>query len=79
MMENIEHKYEWYLGESGKYIYDDEAIRYLTPRLAEAKQIITNIQESVEAMDLNGNIVNDYLEIGEALSMIELFLEMKKY
>lgn len=79
MMENIEHKYEWYLGESGKYIYDDEVIRYLTPRLAEAKQIITNIQESVEAMDLNGNIVNDYLEIGEALSMIELFLEMKKY
>ena len=79
MMENIEHKYEWYLGESGKYIYDDEVIRYLTPRLAEAKQIITNIQESVETMDLNGNIVNDYLEIGEALSMIELFLEMKKY
>lgn len=78
-MENIEHEYEWYIGETGEYIYDDEVIKYITPRLNEAKQILTNIQESIKDMELTGNIVNDYLEISEALSMIELFLEMKKY
>lgn len=78
-MENIEHKYEWYIGETGEYIYDDEVIEYLTPRLNKAKQILVNIQESIEAIELNGNTAVIYLDINEAFSMIELFHEMKKY
>jgi len=78
-MERIKHEYEWYLHQNNEYIYDDEVIKYLTPRLNDSRSILIDIKETIDNIDLDGNIVNDYLEINEALSMIELLLEMKEY
>ena len=72
------HKLEWYIQETNTYIYDDEVIKLLTPKLDESIKTLSSIQELIDTakQDLNSSLLTSkYLEYEELLSQIQVILE----
>ena len=72
------HKLEWYIPETNTYIYDDEVIKLLTPKLDESIKTLSSIQELIDTskQDLNSSLLTSkYLEYEELLSQIQVILE----
>ena len=72
------HKLEWYIPETNTYIYDDEVIKLLTPKLNESIKTLSSIQELIDTSnkDLNSSsLTSKYLEYEELLSQIQTILE----
>ena len=72
------HKLEWYISETNTYIYDDEVIKLLTPKLDESIKTLSSIQELIDTakQDLNSSLLTSkYLEHEELLSQIQVILE----
>lgn len=72
------HKLEWYIPETNTYIYDDEVIKLLTPKLDESIKTLSSIQELIDTSnkDLNSSsLTSKYLEYEELLSQIQTILE----
>ena len=76
------HKLEWYISETNTYIYDDEVIKLLTPKLDESIKTLSSIQELIDTakQDLNSSLLTSkYLEHEELLSQIQTILECHFY
>ena len=72
------HKLEWYIPETNTFIYDDEVIKLLTPKLDESIKVLSSIQESIDTskQDINSlSLTSKYLEYEELLSQIQVILE----
>lgn len=72
------HKLEWYISETNTFIYDDEVIKLLTPKLNESIEILSSIQELIDTSKQNNNsssLTSKYLEHEELLSQIQTILE----
>ena len=72
------HKLEWYIQETNTYIYDEEVVKLLTPKLEESIKVLSSIQELIDTskQDLNSpSLTTEYLEYEELLSQIQVILE----
>lgn len=72
------HKLEWYIPEINTFIYDDEVIKLLTPKLDETIKTLSSIQELIDTSKQNINspsLTSKYLEHEELLSQIQTILE----
>lgn len=72
------HKLEWYISESNTYIYDEEVIKLLTPKLDKSIKVLSSIQKLIDTskQDLNSSsLTTNYLEYEELLSQIQVILE----
>lgn len=72
------HKLEWYIPETNTFIYDDEVIKLLTPKLNESIKTLSSIQELIDTskQDINfSSLTSKYLEYEELLSQIQVILE----
>ena len=72
------HKLEWYISETNTYIYDDEVIKLLTPKLDKSIKTLSSIQELIDTSKQNINsssLTSKYLEHEELLSQIQTILE----
>lgn len=72
------HKLEWYIPETNTFIYDDEVIKLLTPKLDESIKVLSSIQELIDTskQDINfSSLTSKYLEYEELLSQIQVILE----
>ena len=72
------HKLKWYIPETNTYIYDDEVIKLLTPKLDESIKTLSSIQELIDTSKQNLNsslLTSKYLEYEELLSQIQTILE----
>ena len=72
------HKLEWYIPESNTYIYDEEVIKLLTPKLDKSIKVLSSIQKLIDTskQDLNSSsLTTKYLEYEELLSQIQVILE----
>ena len=72
------HKLEWYIPESNTYIYDEEVIKLLTPKLDKSIKVLSSIQKLIDTskQDLNSSsLTTNYLEYEELLSQIQVILE----
>ena len=72
------HKLEWYISETNTFIYDDEVIKLLTPKLNESIEILSSIQELIDTSKQNINsssLTSKYLGYEELLSQIQTILE----
>ena len=72
------HKLEWYIQETNTYIYNDEVIKLLTPKLDESIKTLSSIQELIDTSKQNNNsssLTSKYLEHEELLSKIQTILE----
>lgn len=76
------HKLEWYIPETNTYIYDEDVIKLLTPKLDESIKTLSSIQELIDTSkeDLNYSLLTSkYLEYEELLSQIQTILECHFY
>ena len=72
------HKLEWYISETNTYIYDDEVIKLLTPKLDKSIKTLSSIQELIDTSKQNNNsssLTSKYLDYEELLSEIKTILE----
>ena len=72
------HKLEWYIQETNTYIYNDEVIKLLTPKLDESIKTLSSIQELIDTSKQNLNsssLTSKYLDYEELLSEIKTILE----
>ena len=71
-------KYEWYENISGKLIClkGIAALQALMPRYEKALEALENINSILDGLQRCQNPINDYLEIAEALSQIEIISQI---
>ena len=68
-------KYEWYL-KSGRCLHGEDAYDYLMPKYRKARRVYYNILSLLHNYLPTGNLVNDYMDIEEILSVIMIELRM---
>ena len=76
------HKLEWYIPETNTYIYDDEVIKLLTPKLDKSIKTLSSIQKLIDTSKQNLNsssLTSKYLDYEELLSEIKTILECHFY
>lgn len=61
-----EHKLEWYIAETNSFIYDDDVVKLITPKLEKAKRCLEGVEDFIqftkdEGELTDGNIVSNYL------------------
>ena len=69
---------EWYIAKTNTYIYGDEVIRLLTPKLNDSINTLKSIQELIDSSknELNNSLITStYLEYEELLSQIQVILD----
>ena len=72
------HKLEWYMPELNSFIYDDEVIKLLAPKLDESIKTLSSIQELIDTFkqdSKSSSLTSKYLEHEELLSQIQVLLE----
>lgn len=72
------HKLEWYMPEFNSFIYDDEVIKLLAPKLDESIKTLSSIQELIDTFkqgSKSSSLTSKYLEHEELLSQIQVLLE----
>lgn len=72
---NKDHELMWYLEEINDYIYDEDVIKLISPKLKEAKALLKGIEDLIKTFkdegELNGiNQVQEYLGYDELLAEI---------
>lgn len=77
------NKNNWYLAEKNKWLYDRQALDYVTDKLSTSKRCMEDISRAIEIInELIGssnesvNIYDEYLDTAEKISLIEISLEM---
>lgn len=77
------NKNNWYLAEENKWLYDRQALDYVTDKLNISKRCMEDISRAIETInELIGssnesvNIYDEYLDTAEKISLIEISLEM---
>ncbi len=68
-------KYEWHL-KNGSCLYGEDAYDYLMPKYRKARRVYYNILSLLHSYLPTGNLINDYLDIEEVLSVITIELRI---
>lgn len=71
---DIKH-YEWYLG-NGRFLQGEEVLDYLMPRYRKAMRLYRFLLAQLRMFYPTGNLVNDYLDLKELLSLIGVQIEV---
>lgn len=72
------HKLEWYITETNSFIYDEEVIKLLTPKLSDSIETLDSIKKLIDSYKENLNLTSlttKYLEHEELLSTIQTIIE----
>ena len=69
------NKYEWFL-KDGECLYGKDAYEYLMPRYRKARRVYYNILSVLHNYLPSGDLINDYLDLREVLSLILIDLEV---
>ena len=72
------HKLEWYITETNSFIYDEEVIKLLTPKLNDSIETLDSIKKLIDSYKENLNLTSlttKYLEYEELLSTIQTIIE----
>lgn len=72
------HKLEWYITETNSFIYDEEVIKLLTPKLSDSIETLDSIKKLIDSYKENLNLTSlttKYLEYEELLSTIQTIIE----
>lgn len=72
------HKLEWYITETNSFIYDEEVIKLLTPKLSDSIETLDSIKKLIDSYKENLNqtsLTTKYLEYEELLSTIQTIIE----
>ena len=67
--------YEWYIG-NGKWLYGKDVSRYLMPKYRKARGLYFALLSELNQFVPSGNLVNDYLDLRELLSIINCQIEV---
>ncbi len=77
------NKNSWYLASNNTWLYNKEAFDYISDKLnrlimlkEEISKSIKEINELIDDKEDTTNIYNQYLDIGEKISLIEIKLEI---
>ena len=76
------HKLEWYITETNSFIYDEEVIKLLTPKLSDSIETLDSIKKLIDSYKENLNLTSlttKYLEYEELLSTIQAIIETHFY
>ena len=66
--------YEWYLPD-GSFLYGKEVYDFLMPRYRKARRLYYAIFSQLHHYQPSGNLVNDYLDLMEVMSIINIQIE----
>lgn len=72
------HKLEWYITETNSFIYDEEVIKLLTPKLSDSIETLDSIKKLIDSYKENlklTSLTTKYLEYEELLSTIQTIIE----
>lgn len=72
------YKLEWYITETNSFIYDEEVIKLLTPKLSDSIETLDSIKKLIDSYKENLNLTSlttKYLEYEELLSTIQTIIE----
>ena len=71
-------KLEWYIAETNSFIYDEDVIELLTPKLNDSIETLDSIKKLIDSYKENLNLTSlttKYLEYEELLSTIQTIIE----
>ena len=71
-------KLEWYIAETNSFIYDEDVIELITPKLNDSIETLDSIKNLIKSYKENLNspyLTDKYLEYEELLSTIQVILE----
>lgn len=76
------NKDSWYLASEDKWLYGKEAFDYVSSKLTNAQTLMQDISITIDSIteligndEENTNIYDEYLDIAEKISLVEVCLE----
>ena len=77
------NKDNWYLASKDKWLYGKQAFDYVSDKLNNSKEFMEDISKSIEEVNRliitnedSTNIYDEYLNLEEKISLIEISLQM---